>query len=432
MPLEPPAGETGTILMSDHSNSEDNRRDHAWDVLISNASNRLAYGLLRGLASNGLKVGLGVDSGSGMGVYSRYCAGHFRHPSHAIDPLGFMQAVIEAIRLHRPAVFMPSDEDAFVVAQYAHLLRDLPVRVALAPFETLRLLDNKRQSVRLAKELGIPVPATIEPATFQEIESFVREYDDEAVLKIVRSSGGHGVFFLRKDGLEENLRRIFAKTETDFEGIIVQEKIVGRGYAVSMLFQNGEPRLSFSHRRLRALSHRGGPSTLRQSIRQPVLEAYAEKMLRHVGYHGVAMVEFLYDESTGRAWFLEVNPRWWGSLALPSRAGVDFPLSYHRLALGGEIPPQPDFKAGVTVRWLLGDIRALQNHLVHAGRFPRFRDVFPKVDGYDDAFVDDPLPLVAELGLHLKKLIFPRRRMEMPPLVGGSQTPQVSHESRLV
>jgi hypothetical protein len=81
-------------------------------------------------------------------------------------------------------------------------------------------------------------------------------------------------------------------------------------------------------------------------------------------------------------------------------------MLFYRLALGESLPPQPDYQIGVTVRWLLGDLRAVQNQLLSGKGFPRFRDLCPKVDGYDDAFADDPLPLAAELALHLKKLVF--------------------------
>jgi predicted ATP-grasp superfamily ATP-dependent carboligase len=376
-----------------------------WDVIVTNASNRIGYGVLRSLARNGLRVGLGVDHHSGMGVYSRYCAGNFRHPSHDRDPLGFMDALAKTVRAHCPAVYMPADEDAFVVAEHAHLLRDVPVRTALAPFETLRCLNNKHESFQLAASLGIPTPATIQPKALGEIEAFARDHPGPLVLKFNRSSGGRGVFLLQPGRLRSGLQQMHARWGRGYGDFIVQEFIRAPGYGVSMLFDHGEPKASFTHRRLRELSPCGGPSTLRQSIRQPVLEAHAERLLRHVKYHGMAMVEFKHDEATQKTWFLEVNPRWWGSLALAIRAGIDFPLLFHRLALGENLPPPPNYQTGVTVRWLLGDLLALKNHMFSAGRIPRFQDLSPKADGYDDFFPDDPLPLAAELVLHLRKTV---------------------------
>ena len=381
-----------------------------WDVVVTNSSNRIGYNLLRCLARNGLRVGLGVDSHSGMGVHSRYCAGSFRHPSHLRDPRGFTNALGQILRAHPTAVCMPADEDAFVVAEHAHLLRDATIRSVLAPFETLQRLDDKHESLQLANQLGIPAPATIRPRSLGEIDAFAREHPGPLVLKICRSSGGRGIYLLQPGRISVGLQQMQMRCGKGFGDFIIQEFIRAPGYAVSMLFDHGEPKASFTHRRLRELSPLGGPSTLRQSIHQPVLEAQAERLLRHVGYHGVAMVEFKHDEATGKTWFLEVNPRWWGSLALAIRAGVDFPMLYYRLACGENLPPQPKYQTGVTVRWLLGDLLALKNQLFSSGRPPRFRDLYPKVDGYDDTFADDPLPLAAELVLHLKKSARSRSR----------------------
>jgi predicted ATP-grasp superfamily ATP-dependent carboligase len=327
-----------------------------------------------------------------------------------------MAAVREMILAHRPAVYMPADEDALVVAEHAHLLRDAPVRIALAPFETLRRLDNKYEAFQLADSLGIPTPATIQPVASGEIEAFAREHPGPLVLKVNRSSGARGVLVLQPERLSAGLQRFLARCGAGFGDFIVQEFVRAPGYGVSLLFDHGQPKATFVHRRLRERSPLGGPSTLRQSIRQPVLEAHAERLLRHVGYHGVAMVEFKHDETTGRSWFVEVNPRWWGSLALAVRAGVDFPMLGYRLALGERLPPQPDYQTGLTVRWLLGDLLAIKNHLVYTRRVPRIRDLWPHVDGYDDACADDPVPLAAELFLHLKKASLPGgRNLSRPP-----------------
>jgi biotin carboxylase len=376
----------------------------------------VSYNLLRSLAHQGLRVGLGGGLRSGTAAYSRYCAGSFRHPSYDHDPRGFMAAIREVLIARQPAVCMPADEDIFVFAEYAEILRDLPVRMAVAPSATLRRLDNKYESVKLAGSLGIPVPATIRPANVEEIAAFAREHPGPLIMKLVRSSASRGLYVLQPERLRETVPGILEKSGTSFGDFIVQERIQGTGYGVSMLFDHGQLKASFTHRRLRELSPAGGPSTLRQSIRQPELEAHAGLLLRHVGYHGVAMVEFKHDEVSGKVWFLEVNPRWWGSLALAVRAGVDFPYLYYRMALGENLPPPPEYRTGVTVRWLLGDLLALKNQFVATRKMPGYRDLFPKVDGYDYLFADDPLPFAAELVLRPVRAVLAKSGERRKPL----------------
>jgi len=100
---------------------------------------------------------------------------------------------------------------------------------------------------------------------------------------------------------------------------------------------------------------------------------------------------------------MEVNGRFWNSLALACYAGVDFPALLAQMAHDGDIPPQTKYRAGVRCRWLLGDFR----HLVevwkgppsgYPGKYPgRLRtliDVLAPVPGtYHDLFTwNDPLP----------------------------------------
>src|SRR4030042_1929504 len=58
----------------------------------------------------------------------------------------------------------------------------------------------------------------------------------------------------------------------------------------------------------------GGPSTLRESVRDETLCRTTERLLSALGWTGVAMAEFKVDPRDGRPKPLEVNPRVWGSL----------------------------------------------------------------------------------------------------------------------
>jgi predicted ATP-grasp superfamily ATP-dependent carboligase len=81
----------------------------------------------------------------------------------------------------------------------------------------------------------------------------------------------------------------------------------------------------------------------------------AQRILDHVGWHGVAMVEFKVTPE-GCPYLMEVNPRFWGSLQLAIDAGVDFPWLLYQLASGAPAWPDPGYRTGVRVRWLLGDL----------------------------------------------------------------------------
>ena len=73
--------------------------------------------------------------------------------------------------------------------------------------------------------------------------------------------------------------------------------------------------------------------------------------------------------------FLEVNGRFWNSLALAIHAGVDFPGLVAELAQGKDVELKDRYRENVRCRWFLGDFRHLLEVMRGApsgypGKFP--------------------------------------------------------------
>lgn len=104
-----------------------------------------------------------------------------------------------------------------------------------------------------------------------------------------------------------------------------------------------------AHRRIRMVNPAGSASSACQSI--PVdsqLIAPAERFLEAMNWRGLFMLEFLRDRD-GQPWFMELNGRTWGSLALARRRGYEYPAWTVLAALDeGFIPDVPDHPAGAS------------------------------------------------------------------------------------
>ena len=72
-------------------------------------------------------------------------------------------------------------------------------------------------------------------------------------------------------------------------------------------------------------------------------------LLERFRWCGVAMVEYKIEQSTGTAYLMEVNPRFWGSLQLAIDAGVDFPYLLYRVFTGEEVPSELSYREGLGV-----------------------------------------------------------------------------------
>src|SRR5690606_10547094 len=142
-----------------------------------------------------------------------------------------------------------------------------------------------------------------------------------------------------------------------------QEYIDGIGVGVECLYDHGRCVWSFVHERIHELPLTGGGSSYRRSL------AAAEKYTRpahlpldSLRWHGVAMVEFKLTKE-GLLVLMEVNPRLWGSLALPVDCGVDFPLGLLKLAQGKQVPPQAPYKVGYFSRNVESDVMWMKENL---------------------------------------------------------------------
>jgi hypothetical protein len=133
--------------------------------------------------------------------------------------------------------------------------------------------------------------------------------------------------------------------------IIAQELVPGKGTGAFLLRFDRKTCLSFAHRRLHEIPHTGGISSLRESCRDERLVRLGEKLLDAIDYDGVAMVEFRRDASDEQPYFLEINGRLWGSLALTLHCKVDFPAALLHCHLRGGPPPQPaEYRSGLRCR----------------------------------------------------------------------------------
>jgi predicted ATP-grasp superfamily ATP-dependent carboligase len=165
--------------------------------------------------------------------------------------------------------------------------------------------------------------------------------------------------------------------------MLIQERIPSHGVArgVSLLMnQDGECIASFAHQRIRQYPIHGGPSTDRQSIDDPNLVKQSIALLKSLSWQGIAMVEWKVDPRDGIPKLMEINPRFWGSLELAIRSGVDFPSLYVQAALGHPLKSIHSYQIGTRCRWIIpGDIlRYLSEKKQNREPFTEFLKGLPK------------------------------------------------------
>jgi predicted ATP-grasp superfamily ATP-dependent carboligase len=368
--------------------------------IITFARNRIAYTLAKSLAKHDVTVITSDSVYPAMTFFSKYSSSFFTYPSYTRNPMGFVRCIFDHVKVLKPDVLMPAHEETVILsyfkdkfAKYTHL--------PIASYEQMNVARDKKAMTAIAQSLHVPTPQTYHVSGLKELSRISDDVAYPAVIKIPRGRGAWGLTYVHtKNELltayTATLQRFGNRSGAPF----IQEYIPGTGYGVSALFNQGDVRALFVHKRLMEYPITGGASVERISTRHAKMEEYACRLLTHLKWHGVAMVEFKLDRRTGMPVFLEINPRFWGSLNQAVCAGVDFPHLLYEMAVSGDVSPTFNYRVGVRTRWFFGQLQALLD-AAKKGRgiqvLKRFRP-FARNAHYDDFSVTDIVPfLVAPL-----------------------------------
>ena len=238
------------------------------------------------------------------------------------------------------------------------------ITLPFADINTVDTLADKCSLMHLAESLNIPTPGTWYVDDPDNLPVDLTRLSYPIILKPGKSwlpyknKWIHTTVQIVNDASEANS---ILTSDPSFRAhpFMLQEFIPGKGEGVFTLYDKGNPLAFFAHRRLREKPPQGGVSVLSESITvDSTLELYARKLLNHVDWHGVAMVEFRVTPE-GKPYLMEVNTRFWGSLQLAVDAGVDFPWLLYQAAAGEQPKIVSHYKTGIRLRWLLGDIDSL-------------------------------------------------------------------------
>lgn len=374
-------------------------------VLVTYGWVRSSYAVLRNLTAHGVKVFVADSFRTGMCQASRKKAGFDIYPSHYHDEEGFVAAMVEICARRRIDLIMASHNETEVLARHRNQFPGtlgalLPDPASIAAF------NNKSKAFDLAVATGIPVPKRLTYRDVDELaEGLRRTGMERAVVKLLTGNSSKGVFHAASaDETLAMVRRLIIEFKLPQERYPqVEEYVEGEGWGSSALFWQGKKIAGFTHRRLREKIVTGGTSTLREARRNPDLEAATERILSHVGWHGFAMVEFKVCPHTGQFWFIEVNPRLWGSLPLAVAAGVEFPYLGHLCVTEGPEAAKAYAEAhppseGWRNRWLLGELTVAAKQALRLKLSEAAQTLFSShANGYDDIFLNDPTVFPGEV-----------------------------------
>jgi predicted ATP-grasp superfamily ATP-dependent carboligase len=394
-------------------------------VLVLDGNENQAVAAVRSLARAGHDVRVGAATAWSKAGWSKFCGGTFVYPAPQDDARAFVDRIVQELDGRPRTLVLPMTERTTLpLSSRRSEIVAAGGLLVLPEHQTVLKAFDKAYSTRLARLLGVAVPRTTAVKDYAGARDVALSSEYPVVLK-PRMSEELGATGPRPTGPP-----LYASSPHDFMvayrrlarrcgEVLVQEFVPGTGVGYFALMRHGELLAEFAHRRLRDVRPTGSGSSLRESAApHPVARVSSLQILEALGWHGPAMVEYRLRPD-GTPVFLEINGRFWNSLALAVHAGVDFPRLLAQLALTGDAPRLSPYRLGVRCRWLLGDVRHLFEVLRGApagypGRFPgrlkTLLDFLRPVSGthHDNFRWDDPLPELGDWLDFLRRLKKPR------------------------
>lgn len=365
-------------------------------VLVTGGEYVGVLAAVRALRAAGYEPWVAVNRRGVHAARSRAAAGVVRVPEPGEQPGEFVAALAAAAERLSVAAVLPGNERALIA------LADRPdafspsTAVGVCPPDTVAVATDKRMLQSLAAEAALDVPPTIE-LTRSASEATDVEMEYPAVVKPLRSElrmpdGTLRHVTVRRVGNADDLR--LALDALPGQTALVQRYLQGPLGAIAGVFWDGEMICTTSMRAERIWPPGCGTIAYAVSIPpDPEFERAIARLLASIGWNGVFQLDWVEVDS--RRYVIDLNPRFYTSLALGVSAGVNLPAIWVDLLLG-RTAPAPAGRVGVRYRHELDDPRALLAAFLDGDRKGAIRGLLPR-RGTVHAIYSwrDPLPSLA-------------------------------------
>lgn len=361
-------------------------------MLLTGSEHPAGLAALRALDRAGFEVHAAVQSRHALGARSRAAAGLVDVPDPRTAPDEFVEALARAADRIGAAAVLPGTEAALLAFAGRENAFPEDVKVGSSPETALRRATDKTALALLSLRAGLDVP----PTRILDVDSLLDDDEDEltfpAMVKPLRSE-------LFTDGKLQRFEADRVETRAQLEralralpdGVgLVQPYIEGRLISVNGVSYNGGLHGANQHVVHRVWPDRKGQCVFAETIpMDPRRERATAAFMSELDWSGVFNLQLI--ERDGCDYVIDLNPRFYVSLTLAVKAGVNLPAIWASLLLG--LPFEPgEFRPGMRFRQEKGDPRAIAAEL-RRGELKAARDILPRRNTVHALFsIRDPRP----------------------------------------
>ncbi len=239
-----------------------------------------------------------------------------------------------------PDVILALDDPALLVVNEAFDTAPRAPLIANATGAPAQVALDKSQQVLHANSAGFSVPQTIvvrAPSDLAGVKTFPCIAKPALAVGVEDGKLAKGKAEYFSDA--EAVTAFRASLADDMLPLLIQPLIEGQGEGVFGIMTDAGVLNWSGHKRLRMMNPHGSGSSACQTL-QPdeKLRHICEDFLTRINWRGPFMIELLRAVD-GTPYFMELNGRMWGSMALARRAGYEYPAWSVARAIDPEFHP---------------------------------------------------------------------------------------------
>ncbi len=306
-------------------------------VISENGSDTNWLGTARSLGKMGVPV---IRLSPKSWYQSKYCSTVIS-PRISQEPQKYLEFLLtlgeQLSRRGAPRPFlMPASDNALILlSKNESELKEYFVSV-VPNWNCVEKIIDKSKTYSAAKKLGIRVPETY---TLEDLDSLNEIAETVSFPCLVKPAYSHifTVKFKKKLYEVSSKEQLISTCEpllVQGHKLLLQEKIVGSDDCIfdfSTCFnENSEPLTLFTQRKLRQHPPNFGIGSFGESVWEPRIIDPGLRLLKGIGFYGVAMVEFKKDARTGDYVLIEINGRSSTRMYLATACGLNIPYILYK------------------------------------------------------------------------------------------------------
>lgn len=319
-------------------------------ILVSDGDYEHTLGIIRALSKEGFLVDC---------IGNKICISRF---SRYLNKLAFDQSkfnkqyigfFLELLLTENYDYFIPIGAESVFLTNHFRDEINKYVKIVIAPKESINICLNKERLLNRAKSINIKIPTTYRYDSYKEFKTNLKDIIFPVITKSREEISKQEVkYFNDSKDLDK-----FMRSNKFIKDTLIQQKITGSGIGFFAYYKEGVLKKYFIHKRIRELPIEGGSSSFAKSYFDKRAYIYGKKLLDHLNWNGIAMVEFKNNQLDKNLYLMEVNPKFWGSHDLSISSGINFAGELIRQDLNSTNNMKIDYRLNTKFQWPTKDFK---------------------------------------------------------------------------